>query len=160
METCGIVGHADLVYGFVQCRRARQEMVDRLENATRRSVEVLMKDGEDARDLVAVVWGQCYVVFSMLYVGLVWAFIRGWQMTLIGVTLVPVCVAVQLRLVAKCEVRNKRANLCLPVVRGNNWKTPWCSNIFPTSTTQRVTAQMCLPPSCLISLLFVSPSPK
>jgi ATP-binding cassette subfamily B (MDR/TAP) protein 1 len=85
---------------------------DRPENAASRMVQVLVKDGEDARDLVAVVWGQCCVVFSMLCVGLVWAFIRGWQVTLVGVGLAPVfaaCMAVQSRLVAKCEVRNKRA---------------------------------------------------
>ena len=72
-------------------------------------MQALVKDSEDARDLVAVVWGQCCVVFSMLCVGLLWVFIRGWQMTLVGVSLVPMCMTVQLRLVAKCEVRNKRA---------------------------------------------------
>lgn len=73
---------------------------------------MLVKDGEDARDLVAVVWGQGCVVFSMLCVGLVWAFVTGWQVTLVGVGLAPVfaaCMAVQSRLVAKCELRNKRA---------------------------------------------------
>jgi len=71
---------------------------DHPENVASRMVQVLVKDGEDARDLVAVVWGQCCVVFSMLCVGLVWAFIRGWQVTLIGVGLAPVfaaCMAVQ-----------------------------------------------------------------
>jgi len=36
------------------------------ENAASRMVQVLVKEGEDARNLVAVVWGQCCVVFSML----------------------------------------------------------------------------------------------
>jgi len=64
---------------------------------------VLVKDGEDARDLVAVAWGECCVVFSMLCVGLVWAFITGWQVTLVRVRFAPVfaaCMAVQSRLVA------------------------------------------------------------
>ena len=59
-----------------------EKWFDRPENAASRIVQVLVKDGEDARDLVAVVWGQCCVVFSMLCVGLVWAFITGWQVTL------------------------------------------------------------------------------
>jgi hypothetical protein len=48
----------------------------------------------------------------MLGVGLVWAFIRGWQLTLAGLAIAPVfaiTMAVQTKLVAKCEVRNKRA---------------------------------------------------
>ena len=44
---------------------------DRPENTASRIVQVLVKDGEDTRDLVAVVRGQCCVVFSMLCVGLV-----------------------------------------------------------------------------------------
>ncbi|EDR11779.1 uncharacterized protein LACBIDRAFT_313529 [Laccaria bicolor S238N-H82] len=48
----------------------------------------------------------------MLCVELVWAFITGWQVMLVGVGLAPVfaaCMAVQSCLVAKCEMRNKRA---------------------------------------------------
>ena len=113
METCGMswvtrIRSTALYNVIVQDKK----WFDRPENAASSMVQVLVKDGEDARDLVAVVWGQCCVVFSMLCVGLVWAFIRGWQVTLVGVGLAPVfaaCMAVQSRLVTKCEVRNKRA---------------------------------------------------
>ncbi|KIM36272.1 hypothetical protein M413DRAFT_319602 [Hebeloma cylindrosporum] len=77
-----------------------------------RLVQVLVKDGEDARNLVSVVWGQCLVVVAMLGVGLVWALVRGWQLTLAGFAIAPVfavTMAVQSSLVAGCEVRNKRA---------------------------------------------------
>jgi len=77
-----------------------------------RLVQILVKDGDDARDLISVVWGQFFVVATMLGVGLVWAFIRGWQLTLAGLAIAPVfaiTMAVQTKLVAKCEVRNKRA---------------------------------------------------
>ncbi|KAJ7063391.1 P-loop containing nucleoside triphosphate hydrolase protein [Mycena amicta] len=85
---------------------------DKTENSPVRLVQVLIKDGDDARNLIAVVLGQLAVVTSMLGVGLVWALIKGWQLTLVGFAIAPifaVAMAVQTGLVAKCELRNKRA---------------------------------------------------
>ncbi|TFK31209.1 hypothetical protein BDQ12DRAFT_672044 [Crucibulum laeve] len=45
-------------------------------------------------------------------VGLIWALVLGWQLTLVGIAVAPVfavTMAVQTRFVAKCEIRNKRA---------------------------------------------------
>ena len=75
-------------------------------------VQILIKDGDDARSLIATVIPQAIVVIAMLGTGLLWAMIRGWQLTLVGVAIAPVFVvtmAVQTNLVAKCELRNKRA---------------------------------------------------
>ncbi|KAJ7673984.1 P-loop containing nucleoside triphosphate hydrolase protein [Mycena polygramma] len=85
---------------------------DKSENAPVKLVQVLIKDGDDARNLIAVVLGQLAVVTSMLGVGLVWALVKGWQLTLVGFAIAPVfagAMAVQAGLVAKCELRNKRA---------------------------------------------------
>ncbi|KAJ7774954.1 P-loop containing nucleoside triphosphate hydrolase protein [Mycena metata] len=85
---------------------------DKAENAPPRLVQVLIKDGDDARNMIAVVLGQLAVVTSMLGVGLVWALVKGWQLTLVGFAIAPVfalAMAVQTGLVAKCELRNKRA---------------------------------------------------
>ncbi|KAJ7172361.1 P-loop containing nucleoside triphosphate hydrolase protein [Mycena filopes] len=85
---------------------------DKPENAPSRLVQVLIKDGDDARNMIAVVLGQLAVVTSMLGVGLVWALVKGWQLTLVGFAIAPVfalTMAVQSGLVAKCELRNKRA---------------------------------------------------
>ncbi|KAF9225024.1 hypothetical protein BS17DRAFT_752105 [Gyrodon lividus] len=74
--------------------------------------QVLVKDADDARTLVAIVMGQFVVVVAMMGLGLIWAMVWGWQLTLVGVAIGPVFVAVmgiQAGLVAKCEVRNKRA---------------------------------------------------
>jgi len=74
--------------------------------------QTLIKDADDARTLVAVVLGQCVVVFAMMGLGLLWAMVWGWQLTLVGVAIGPVFVAVmgvQTGLVGRCEVRNKRA---------------------------------------------------
>jgi len=85
---------------------------DSPDNSSVRLVQVLVKDGDDARNLIAVVMGQCVVVASMLAVGLVWALVRGWQLTFVGFAIAPVFVCVmglQTKLVAGCEMRNKRA---------------------------------------------------
>ena len=75
-------------------------------------VQILIKDGDDARSLLATVFPQAIVVITMLGTGLLWAMIRGWQLTLVGMAIAPVFVvtmAVQTNLAAKCELRNKRA---------------------------------------------------
>lgn len=74
--------------------------------------QTLIKDADDARALVAVVLGQCLVVLAMMGLGLIWAMVWGWQLTLVGVAIGPIFVAVmsiQTGLVARCELRNKRA---------------------------------------------------
>lgn len=85
---------------------------DRRENAAEKLCQILTRDGDDARSLISAVLSQSIVVCSMLSVGLIWALVRGWQLTLVGFAIAPVFVltmVVQSRLVAKCELRNKRA---------------------------------------------------
>ncbi|KAI9464106.1 P-loop containing nucleoside triphosphate hydrolase protein [Lactarius psammicola] len=85
---------------------------DRSENAAVKLCQILTRDGDDARSLIATVLSQAVVVVSMLAVGLIWALVRGWQLTLVGFAIAPVFIVtmvVQSRLVAKCELRNKRA---------------------------------------------------
>ncbi|KAI0942984.1 hypothetical protein AcV7_002254 [Taiwanofungus camphoratus] len=85
---------------------------DKSENSPSRLVQILIKDGDDARSLIATVLCQAVVVTSMLGIGLIWALVRGWQLTLVGFAIAPVfalTMVVQTNLVAKCETRNKRA---------------------------------------------------
>ncbi|KAJ7219370.1 P-loop containing nucleoside triphosphate hydrolase protein [Mycena pura] len=85
---------------------------DKSENSPVRLVQVLVRDGDDVRNLIAVVLSQLAVVSSMLGVGLIWALVKGWQLTLVGFAIAPVfaiAMAVQTGLVAKCELQNKRA---------------------------------------------------
>ena len=89
-----------------------KKFFDRPSHTPDRLVQILVKDADDARNLISVVWGQCLVVGAMLRVGIVWAIVRGWQLTLAGCAIAPVfavTMAVQSGLVAGCEVRNKRA---------------------------------------------------
>ncbi|KAF8975662.1 P-loop containing nucleoside triphosphate hydrolase protein [Cyathus striatus] len=60
----------------------------------------------------SVVWAQCLIVIAMLSVGLIWALIQGWQLTFVDFAIAPFftgTMALQTHLVAKCEIRNKRA---------------------------------------------------
>ncbi|KAH9974422.1 P-loop containing nucleoside triphosphate hydrolase protein [Lactifluus volemus] len=85
---------------------------DRSENAAVKLCQILTRDGDDARSLISAVLAQGLVVVSMLSVGLIWALARGWQLTLVGFAFAPIFIltmVVQSRLVAKCELRNKRA---------------------------------------------------
>ncbi|KAL6309463.1 P-loop containing nucleoside triphosphate hydrolase protein [Sparassis latifolia] len=85
---------------------------DKSENSPSRIVQILIKDGDDSRSLIATVLAQSIVVCAMLGVGLTWALVRGWQLTLVGFAIAPVfgiSMAVQTNLVAACETRNKRA---------------------------------------------------
>ncbi|KIK03449.1 hypothetical protein K443DRAFT_653774 [Laccaria amethystina LaAM-08-1] len=113
MESCGMAWITH-VRGFALSKVLAQDKkyLDKPANAPTRVVQVLVKDGDDARNLVSVVWGQCSVVGTMLGVGLVWALVRGWQLTLVGFAVGPVfavTMMVHTRLVSRCEIRNKRA---------------------------------------------------
>jgi len=77
-----------------------------------RLVQFIVKDGDDARNLISLLFPQSLVVVAMLVTGIVWAFARGWELTLVGVGIAPffaVCMMFQAKWVSQCERRNKRA---------------------------------------------------
>lgn len=85
---------------------------DKSENSPVRLVQILIKDGDDARSLIATVLAQTLVVTAMLGLGLIWALVQGWQLIMVGIALAPVftiTMSIQTNLVSKCEHRNKRA---------------------------------------------------
>jgi ATP-binding cassette subfamily B (MDR/TAP) protein 1 len=113
METSGILWVTRLRNICFRLLMAQdKKYFDKSANSPPKLVQVLIKDGDDARSLISIVIGQCLVVASMLGVGLVWALARGWQLTLVGFAIAPVfagVMALQTNLVGKCELRNKRA---------------------------------------------------
>jgi ATP-binding cassette subfamily B (MDR/TAP) protein 1 len=120
MEPCGMAWITH-VMGFALSKVLAQnkKYFDKPANAPRRVVQVLVKDGDEAQNLVSVVCGQFCVVGTMLGVGLMWALVRGWQLTLFGFAVAPVfavTMMAQTRLVSRCEIRNKGAREEVPKV--------------------------------------------
>lgn len=70
----------------------------------------IVKDADDARNLIARVIGSLIVVLAMVLAGIIWALIVGWQLTLVGLAVGPVFVVamtLQSKFVSKYEARNK-----------------------------------------------------
>lgn len=71
----------------------------------------IIKDAEDARNLVCRSMGSLVVVAAMIIAGLAWAMVIGWQLTLVGMAIGPIFVlatTVQARFISKFETRNKQ----------------------------------------------------
>ena len=113
MEYCGMSWITNLRSVAIQkILKQDKKWFDKQQHSPSDIVQVVVKDGDDARNFVSVVWAQFLVVGAMLGVGLIWALIRGWQLTLAGFAIAPVfagVMALQTRLVVKCETRNKKA---------------------------------------------------
>ncbi|WVF72422.1 hypothetical protein IAT40_007237 [Kwoniella sp. CBS 6097] len=83
---------------------------DESDNSPSRLVQVLIKDADDARTLMAQVIGKSVTVTTMIGLGIIWAMVVGWQLTLIGVALAPIFggyIALDAWMVGRQEVRCK-----------------------------------------------------
>lgn len=83
---------------------------DQSVNAPSAIMQIIIKDIDDMRNLVAQVIGKFIVVVVMVGMGLIWAMIVQWRLTLIGLAVGPVLAVVVVlneMLVGKAEVRNK-----------------------------------------------------
>lgn len=97
---------------FALILRQDKAWFDESEHSAERMVQVLVKDGDDARTLIATIIGQILVVFTMVTVGLVWALVQGWQLTLVGMAIGPIfagAMMIQSVITSKFELKNKRA---------------------------------------------------
>ena len=83
---------------------------DETGNSPSRLVQCLIKDADDMRALMGNVVGKLVVFIAMVGLGIVWAMIVDWRLTLIGVSLAPVFAVIMLvneTLIGKAEVTNK-----------------------------------------------------
>ncbi|OCF35279.1 ATP-binding cassette, subfamily B (MDR/TAP), member 1 [Kwoniella heveanensis BCC8398] len=83
---------------------------DEPNNSPSRLVQILIKDADDARTLMAQVIGKSVTVTTMIGLGIIWAMVVGWQLTLIGVALAPIFggyIALDAWMVGKQEVKCK-----------------------------------------------------
>ncbi|KAL9940627.1 hypothetical protein V8E36_000115 [Tilletia maclaganii] len=75
---------------FGRVLRQDLEWFDQQAHQPEKVSHCLVRDGEDARDLVGQIWGQVLAIFAMVIVASLWALIVGWQLTLVGLAVVPV----------------------------------------------------------------------
>ncbi|KIJ29925.1 hypothetical protein M422DRAFT_53957 [Sphaerobolus stellatus SS14] len=81
-------------------------------NNVSKLVDTIIKDADDAKRLISICFGMALVVFAMLGLGLVWSLVQGWQLTLVGVAIVPIfagAMAIQARMISKHQLKAKRA---------------------------------------------------
>ncbi|KAL7422237.1 ATP-dependent permease [Cryptotrichosporon argae] len=81
-------------------------------NSPARLVHALIKDAEDMRTLMSVIIGKAATFVTMVVLGLVWAMVIGWRLTLVGIAIGPVFAAIVMiseRFTDLAEIRNKRA---------------------------------------------------
>ncbi|TXT04212.1 uncharacterized protein COLE_07909 [Cutaneotrichosporon oleaginosum] len=83
---------------------------DREANSPPRLVQGLIKDVDDMRHLVATVLPRIIVAVCMVALGFIWAMAVGWQLTLVGLGLLPVFAVIGVAstvLLSRAEVYNK-----------------------------------------------------
>ena len=83
---------------------------DQSSHAPVRLVQSLIKDADDMRLLVSSVIGKVVVFVVMVGLGIIWAMIVDWRLTLIGLALAPiyaVAIMINNNFIGKAEVRNK-----------------------------------------------------
>ena len=83
---------------------------DRPGNAPAVLVQNIIKDADDMRNAVGQIAGKIVVFFSMVTMGVLWAMVVQWRLTLVGLAIGPVFVVVVVvneGLVGKAEMRNK-----------------------------------------------------
>lgn len=80
-------------------------------NSPSRLVQNLIKDADDMRQIIASVMGKIVVFVSMVGLGIIWAMVVDWRLTLVGISIAPVFAAmilIQDTLIGKAEIANKR----------------------------------------------------
>ncbi|SPO30837.1 related to STE6 - ABC transporter [Ustilago trichophora] len=83
---------------------------DRPNNSAARICQSIVKDADDARNLVGQIIGQLALITSMISLGIIWAMVMGWKLTLAGVAFGPVFLIatfLQSRVISFYEARNK-----------------------------------------------------
>jgi ATP-binding cassette subfamily B (MDR/TAP) protein 1 len=114
MESCAVLWiHSLRKTIYLRVLKQDKKWFDRSENKSEGIVHVLFKDGEDAKLLIGRILGQTFLVAAMLGLGLIWALILGWQLTLAGFAIAPIfagVMGIQATLVNKFQKRNKQCH--------------------------------------------------
>jgi ATP-binding cassette subfamily B (MDR/TAP) protein 1 len=87
-----------------------KETFDLPENSASSITNTIVKDAEDARNVIGMIAGQIVAIVAMVFTGLVWSFVVGWQLTLVGAALIPIFIGSTIlhgKLSTRYESRNK-----------------------------------------------------
>ncbi|KAK4050176.1 ATP-dependent permease [Microbotryomycetes sp. JL221] len=93
LEWCGmgwVVHLRHLAFARITCQD--KSWFDAAENGGSSLANSVVKDTQDMRPMVATILGQTLVVVFMLVLGLSWSFSSGWELTLVGLGLIPIFV--------------------------------------------------------------------
>jgi ATP-binding cassette subfamily B (MDR/TAP) protein 1 len=74
-------------------------------------VSALVKDANEAREVIGNVAGSLFTVAAMILLGVIWACVAGWQLALVGLAMLPLFVlitALSSHILNKCESVNKQ----------------------------------------------------
>lgn len=66
------------------------EWFDLVENSPSNLIARVIKDGNDCKDLIGQLLADLITIFTLITIAFVWALIIGWQLTLVGLSLVPI----------------------------------------------------------------------
>lgn len=84
---------------------------DQAINSPSRLMQIMIKDADDMRALMSTCIGHLIVATTMIGLGLIWAMVVGWRLTLVGLAIAPVfgiLMIVEATLLSKMETVNKR----------------------------------------------------
>ncbi|KAF9265397.1 P-loop containing nucleoside triphosphate hydrolase protein [Marasmius fiardii PR-910] len=110
-----------IMTGLVNKPRVFFQSPGQTQNTPMHLTHALTSATDDARLLLSTVITQLLLVVAMFAVGLIWALVRGWELTLAGVAVAPVfagVMALQAKAVAKCV---RRAREQSENVEGGVW---------------------------------------
>ncbi|CAG8522855.1 5379_t:CDS:2 [Ambispora gerdemannii] len=98
--------------GFCRILRQSQSFFDKSDSASGKLTTILISDTDTAKNLVGHFMGSMVFVIISLFAGLVWGFITGWELSLVGFGLVPIILLItefQRRILQKFESERKKS---------------------------------------------------
>lgn len=95
---------------FLKVLKQDKAWFDESQNSPARLVQSLIKDADDMRHLMGEVIGKFAVLIAMIGLGIIWAMVINWRLTLVGVALAPsfaIMIMLNEFLIGRAETVNK-----------------------------------------------------